>query len=185
MMKMNNKPFALLAVIVVLSVALLSACADSPEADDNADGVWCYMPRGLWPIEIRDYAPPESFFLSSATESVWTGTFTGESKDGRLLVSHGTYWPGEPTLFVSTSSFEDVVVGGVSGGLEMDAIGDRPDATSDWSGTWVVTSGTGDLEGLRAHGTFWGPGWLGNPEECGVIYYSVEEIDGIDFVDGD
>jgi len=86
--------------------------------------------------------------------------------------------------FVDAASFAEVEVGGKVGGLEMDAIGDRPDATSDWRGTWVVTSATGDLEGLRAHGTFWGPGWLppdGGTDECpegmGVIYYSVDEFE--------
>ena len=74
----------------------------------------------------------------------------------------------------------------------MDAIGDRPDAASDWRGTWIITSGTGDLEGLRGHGTFWGPGWLppdGGSDECpegmGVVYYSVEDIDGMDFDNDD
>jgi len=172
---MKKKMFVLLAVIMVLSVVSPSAFADSEE--DDADGIWCYTPTGLWPIEILGYAPPGKFFLSAAYESVWTGTFTGESKDGGLIVSHGTEFPGVPMLFIGTSSFEDVVVGGVSGDLEMDTIGDRPDATSDWRGTWVITSGTGDLEGFRAHGTFWGPGWLGDPEECGVIYYSVDEFE--------
>ena len=67
----------------------------------------------------------------------------------------------------------------------MDTIGGRLDVTSDWQGTWVVTSGTGGLEGFRAHGTFWGPGWLGDPAEPGVIYYAVEKMHGIDLGDGD
>jgi hypothetical protein len=153
-----------------------------PENND-ADGIWYYMPTGLSesPIEIPGgYTAPGKTFLSAAYKSRWTGTLTGESQDAGLIVSHGTDYPGVPMLFVGTSSFQEATVGGVSGGLELDAIGDRPDGTADWRGTWAVTSATGDLEGLQAHGTFWGPGWLGDPTEYGVIYYAVEEISGID-----
>ena len=56
------------------------------------------------------------------------------------------------------------------------------DSAGTWRGTWVVTSGTGGLEGLEARGSFWGPGWLppdGGSDECpegmGVVYYSVAD----------
>jgi hypothetical protein len=58
----------------------------------------------------------------------------------------------------------------------MDVKGDRPNLDSDWRGTWVITSGTGDLEGLQGKGIWWGPGWQGDPTECGVIYYSTVDI---------
>jgi hypothetical protein len=84
--------------------------------------------------------------------------------------------------FLDTSTFEDVEVDGVSGGLEMEAMGDV-DASGVWRGMWAVTSGSGDLEGFQAHGTFWGPGWLppdGGSDECpagmGVVYYAVEAM---------
>ncbi|MGD2147582.1 MAG: hypothetical protein PVH41_12875 [Anaerolineae bacterium] len=176
---MREKSSVLVAVIMVLSLALLSACAEPPEGEVEPDGVWCYKEAGLWKIEIPYYAPEETFFFSAAYDSVWTGTFTGESSDGGAVVSHGKYWPGEFLTFVSTSLFEDALVGGVSGGLQIDAVGDRPDENSDWRGTWAVTAGTGDLEGLRAHGTFWGPGYKGG-DKCGEIYYLVEEMSGID-----
>jgi hypothetical protein len=161
----------LLAVITVLCVALLSACAESAEDEVEPDGVWCYKGLGMYPVEIPWYAPAETTFLSARYEGVWTGTFTGESKGGGLIIAHGAHGFGEGLTFVSTSVFEDAVVGGVSGGLQIDAAGDRPDLSSDWRGTWAVTRGTGDLEDLRAHGTYCGPGYKGG--ECGEIYYSV------------
>ena len=156
------------------------------KGEAEADGLWCYAPDVITPIEPpHPVPPPGKAFMSATYASLWTGFFSGASADTGLIVAH-VIDPGPPPiaapmLFIGTSSFTDVEVGGVSGGLEMDAFGDKRDATSDWRGTWVITSGTGDLEGLRAHGTFWGPGWLppdGGTDECpdpmGVIYYSVE-----------
>ena len=157
------------------------AYADVPEGEDGADGVWYYSPvvEEIKPLPYPP-CPPGKAFLSATYTSRWTGTLAGASADTGILIAHGELPDAVPMLFVGTCSFKDVVVGSVSGDLEMDTIGHRPDATSQWRGTWVVTSGTGGLEGLCARGTFWGPGWLGNPAEPGVIYYSVEEMHGVE-----
>ena len=185
---MKTKLFVLLAGIVVLSVALLSACADSPEDDDDADGLWCYAPifERIKPITFDPYeGDPSKGFSQVPYVSEWTGDLNGSSTDYGVTIDH-VIEPGPPVVavpvrFIDTSTFEDVEVGGVSGGLEMEAMGDV-DASGVWRGTWVVTSGTGGLEGFQAHGTFWGPGWLppdGGADECpegmGVVYYSVED----------
>jgi hypothetical protein len=116
--------------------------------------------------------------------SEFTGYFEGASMDYGLVISH-ILDPGPPAVsapvrFVGTSTFEQVEVDGVSGGLQMESMADV-DASGVWWGTWVVTSGTGDLAGFQAHGTFWGPGWLppdGGSDECpagmGPVYYAVE-----------
>ena len=87
-----------------------------------------------------------------------------------------------PMLFVGTVSFADVQVGNASGGLEMDIaadiLGASPADFTEFRGSWIITSGTGDLSDLRGHGTWWGPGWQGDPNECGVIYYSVDFMSG-------
>ncbi len=113
--------------------------------------------------------------MSAAYLSEWTGTIAGPSTDYGLALGHG----GIPMLFLGTSSFTDAEVAGRVGGLEMDAIGDRPLPTAIWRGKWRITSGTGELEGLLGVGKFWGPGWPppeGGTDECpdgfGVIYYS-------------
>jgi hypothetical protein len=46
----------------------------------------------------------------------------------------------------------------------------RPDAMAEWRGRWRIIGGTADMEDTRGRGTWWGPGWLGDPEEPGVIY---------------
>jgi hypothetical protein len=182
--KMKKRLFVLLAVIVVLSMALIPALADSDE--DDADGVWCYTPNlaAMTPIEFDEYAGQKAFSTTTET-GVWTGTFTGNSKEYGFLVFQDEF----PRLFMATVWFDTVEVGGASGGLEMDVAGDLmpspPETISEFSGRWVITGGTGELENLRGEGAWWGPGWQGDPEECGVIYYSVEYLDGIDIDDDD
>lgn len=188
---MNNKLFVLLAVVMVLSLVSCSAPTESPESEVEADGLWCYAPvfERIEPITFDPYkGDPGKAFLQVPYVSEWTGVFDGSSTDYGVVIGHVLAPDTDPVpmSFIDTSSFAKVEVDGKVGGLEMDAIGDRPDAASEWRGTWMITGGTGDLEGLRAHGTFWGPGWLppdGGTDECpegmGVIYYSVEDIDGI------
>ena len=181
---MNKKLFVLLAVIMVLSMVSCSAPTDSPEGEGDADGVWCYMPvfESIKPITFDPYeGDPGKEFQQVPYVSEWTGIFNGSSTDYGLLIFHilDPNAPSAPMAFVDAAWFAEVEVDGKVGGLGMDAIGDRPDPTADWRGTWVITSGTGELENLRGHGTFWGPGWLppdGGTDECpegmGVIYYS-------------
>lgn len=177
---MNKKLFVLLPLLMVLSVALVPAHADSD--DDEEDGVWCYTPdlTELTFFPIGDYAGDKAF-ASTVETGDWTGTFTGVSKDYGTIVFH----PSGPTLFIGTVTFDSVEVDGASGGLEMDVVGDRHDPSSDWDGTWRITGGTGELEALQGHGDWWGPGWQGDPAACGVIYYSVDDIDFDDDDDDD
>ncbi len=145
---------------------------------------WCYEPDMTRVLPIDDPHPqasPGKALVPAVYDAVWTGFLSGKSADTGLLVAHLMDSVPVPMLFVGTSSFESATVGGASGGLELDAMGAKPDLTSDWWGTWAISSGTGDLEGLRAHGTFWGPGWVppdGGSDECpegmGAIYYSVD-----------
>ena len=178
---MNKKLFVLLGLIILFTAALIPAFAD--DDDDDADGVWCYTPDifKLQEVSFDPYAgDPETQFLAVPYFSDWSGTFAGTSIDYGLLVAHSF----EPFLFVGTVSFVGEV-DGVTGGLEMDVMGDRPDLTSDWVGTWKITKGTGDLENFQGHGTFWGPGWQGDLEECGVIYYAVTDMEDNDDDDDD
>ena len=173
---MKKKFLIIMSVILVLS--LLSILAFADDDDDDADGIWCYTPD-LSTLQTVTFDPyggdPTKAFLAAAYSSTWTGTFSGSSTDYGLLVAHGP----EPFSFVGTVSF----VGEVddeSGTLEMDVMGDRPAIGADWRGTWVITGGTSELADLEGHGEWWGPGWQGDPLECGVIYYSAEDLDDDD-----
>jgi hypothetical protein len=82
------------------------------------------------------------------------------------------------SLYVGTVSFTLINNDGRSSDLEMRIIGRSFDANSDWQGRWVITGGTGALEGLRGYGAWWGYGLNPTkPEECGVIHYSVDGMD--------
>ena len=178
---MNKKILILLIVLAVFVTMSITSCAAPSEADVDEDGIWCYTPTGVLPVIFDPYEGDSSkAFMQASYVSEWTGTFTGESVDYGLAVAHilspDPEMPPVPMTFTGTSTFPNVEVEGKVGSMEMNATGDRTDPTADWEGTWVITSGSGELEGFQAHGAFWGPGWLGDFDECGVIYYSVNEM---------
>ncbi len=154
----------------------MTACADSTEEKGDADGIWCYTPNTTNDfLKVAD----NNYYEALGYESDWTGTFTGASEDFGMSVMHSSgavRFPGRG-IFIGTVSFASVDVDGTSGGLEMYVIGERPNHVTDWEGSWVITSGTGALEDLQGQGTWWGPGWQGNFSDCGVIYYSVDDLD--------
>ena len=172
--------------LLVVSGADVSGETGAQVRAAGADGLWCYVPdfNKLYPIgDPHPKPPPGKAFLSAVYKSVWTGYLSGESTDTGLLVAHVIDGTPAPMLFLDTSSFTNATVGGASGGLELDAMGHIPGPTGDWWGTWAISSGSGDLEGVQAHGTFWGPGWVppdgGGSDLCpkgmGLIYYSVDD----------
>lgn len=171
---MNKKLSVLLTVIVLLSLVTIAACTSTTD-DEDADGIWEYMPDfpSMYMHDFDGYEGDKAFF-AVPYDSKWTGAFTGTSMDFGLGIMHVE----GPMLFVDVTSFAEVEACGTVGGLELDVLGDRPDPSADWIGTWVITNGTGDLADLQGHGTFWGPGYLmDKPDDYGVIYYAVDEMD--------
>jgi hypothetical protein len=150
----------------------------------NADGIWCYRPLGPPVLVDVGFEPAGKQLWAGHYLGEWTGTFQGVSEDTGLMVAHeidpGPPPIAAPMLYIGTVTFAEVEVAGVSGGLEMDLnmeiLGESPGTASQGKGRWIITSGTGDLQGFRAEGAWWGPGWNPEkPEECGVIYYSVDD----------
>ena len=172
----------------VSGARISSNTAMGTKSTADADGLWCYTPvfERLKPVAFEPYeGDPGKVLAQVPWVSQWSGFLNGPSIDYGFVIEHvldpGPPVVAAPMLFIATNTFKEVEVDGVSGGLEMDSMGDV-DPSGGWRGTWVVTSGTGDLEGFQARGTFWGPGWLppdGGTDQCpegmGVIYYSVEE----------
>lgn len=170
---MKRRITAPLLILLLVLVLAIPALADQYKPK-KADGIWYYMPEllGIQMVEFEGYdGDPGKAFMSVPYDSQWTGTFNGVSNDYGLAITHGL----DPMLFVATVSF-DGEVDGSTGTLEMDVFGDRAAVGEDWKGPFVITSGTDGLEGLQGHGYWWGPGWLGDPSEHGVIYYVVEEL---------
>jgi hypothetical protein len=174
MRMMRTKVFALLAAIMVVSAASIAACTPSSAAG-NADGVWCYLPRKGQAETVK--VVDNNHILSGQYDGSWTGTFAGSSEEfgAAVIRSSGR------RLYIGVVSFDSVDVGGKSGGLEMHVVGVKEDPNSEWEGSWVITDGTGEMEGLRGEGKWWGTGWQSDFEVCGELQYSVDELDfGLD-----
>ncbi|MDH3498771.1 MAG: hypothetical protein OEM97_01495, partial [Acidimicrobiia bacterium] len=130
----------------------------------------------LTPLALDAAYDGPKLFFTTVEDAEWTGVFEGLSRDYGAISIPSPDAAG-PTMAMLTVIFDEVEVRGKTGRLELDAYGGRPDGTSDWEGNWVITSASGELEGLKGHGTWWGPGYsLDTPDECGVIYYDVRRL---------
>lgn len=154
--------FVLLVVIMILSIGAIPAFAGPPE--NNASGDWCYELADGTDVKV---AGGNIFVLDFNDYGHWNGTFNGDSFDeGWIVMRDKGYW-----FFRTTVSFDEVKVLGKTGGLKMHVNGWIPadwESFSEYEGTWVITRATGELKGLRGHGT-----WDGGSTECpgyGVPY---------------
>ena len=160
---MTKKRFVILAVILVLSLFWIPAMAGPPQ---EASGEWYYLPAA--PPQTTKIAGGNVFMTISDT-GYFTGAIAGEEVDtGSVVIHRNGLW-----FYLGVVSFAEATVDGRTGGLEMEVIGRRPDAFSEWVGTWRITAATGDLVGLHGEGTWAGPGWNpAFPLEHGVVSYS-------------
>lgn len=157
---MKKKLFVLLAVMMVISIIAIPALANPP--DDNASGDWCYALADGTDIK---QAGGNTFVLDFNDNGHWFGAFSGYSLDeGWIVMRQKGYW-----VFNSNVSFDEVTVLGKTGGLEIRVNGRIPadwEDFSEYQGKWVITTATGELRGLRGHGT-----WDGGPTtNCGGDY---------------
>lgn len=147
-----------IAMILVLLIAMsVPVHAGPPE---TVSGLWQYQPF----IENVRTAGGNTF-LDTFENGKWTGTFSGTStEDGEVVIHSSGAWS-----FRAIVSFEGKV-DDRAGELTMLVVGSRPDVLTDWTGRWVIISGTDELAALHGQGTWWGPG-APNVGEWGDIYY--------------
>lgn len=147
--------FATSAMVLMMGV---SPAVASPQI--NVSGTWEYIPT----FEFTKVAG-SNLFVSGTDVGFWDGTFEGESYEEYVAVfhkSHGTYQ--------GRMEFEGEV-DGKFGTLTIKTNGSGPfPLPVDWSGTWVILSGTGELENLHGQGTWWGD--LPNLEYEGKAHFS-------------
>jgi hypothetical protein len=154
------------ALLIAGSVALLLAFSTPLQAGSSstAKGLWQYTP-----FTKNERLDDCNKVLTTFEDGVWSGTFDGLStEDGKVIIHCSGWWS-----FFAIVTFEEVTVEGKTGGLFMSVKGSKPDETSDWCGFWVIVDGTRELESLRGHGSWWGPG-APAPEVQGDIYYEGE-----------
>jgi len=146
----------------VAALLLISATPAQASPPEEAGGTWLYIPT-----VVAERTAGCNTFLDTTEEGIWDGTFVGESFEVGNVVIHCNGRLG----FMAIVTFDEVTVDGKVGSLQMSVNGVNQDPAIGWVGHWVVLSGSGELENLRGNGTFWGPGWLGNPTEYGEIFY--------------
>ena len=188
-MNKKNLIIVLLGVFLVLVLVLVPAFAAGNGKGKGlgrkkADGTWCYAPGPPNPEDFNfAYSIGENDFFTGSYASDWTGTFTGSSTDNGFVIWQSP--EGGPAMFVDVITFDEVEVGGKTGGLVLYVYGERQ--TSAWEpGPWFIAGASGELEGLAGRGKWW-PG--DENIECAEglipVYYSVDKLHGLDFDDDD
>jgi hypothetical protein len=154
-----------LGVAALLVMSALPASAGPPQ---DAAGHWTYMTALT---DVREAGC--NTFLTINEYDTLTGTFEG----GTLDPEHGPTGAGVVVAHCSGSfnykallRFEEMTVDGKTGGVVISVNGRLADPTSEWTGNWVIVSATGELEGLRGQGKWWGPG-AGGPGLEGHLDY--------------
>ena len=159
-----RKLLVLLSMFVLL-VALMPVAPAAASFPTNVSGMMHYTPYLTNPDEAPKTTPGGNTFFDTYEDSWWEGSFKGTSYDECVVIIHRS---GRWT-YRATGYFEGSV-NGKKGKLTMRLTGSRPDGESDWSGHWVILSGSGGLKNLRGQGTFEGPGSPGFGEEGDISY---------------
>ena len=137
----------------------------------SVEGQWLYLPDPF----IDDRVVDGNLLVTVIDKAKWTGGFLGTSTDIGPAVFHAS----GSVNYEGTVSFEGKVLDDATstllgeGTLKISVAGSKSAKVGDeWQGKWVILSGTGNLEALRGHGSWWGPGYNPDiPTEYGVIDY--------------
>ena len=142
----------LLTPLIVCMVALLSMLSMPVHATPPmlAEGSFDYT------FEIMDEKWADGHWFFTATEyETWQGDFEGTAVSFFRVVWFN-YAEGPLNVWLR-SDFEGTVMGR-EGTLVIQLVGWRY-LPEDWSGQWVIISGTGELANLHGQGTWGGPGF--------------------------
>jgi len=163
----------IVSVILVLFLIAIPALADSLQQGDEAPDVWCYMPTKVVESPVGD-----AVLVKVWDDGYWTGTF--QIAEGKPTKEFGitVVYPTDPDdplavrlVWSGTVFFPQVTVNGKTGQLWMRAFAVKEPYAENWQGTWVITHSSGEVAGIQGHGTVEGPGWTGEPVDCGNGYW--------------
>jgi uncharacterized surface protein with fasciclin (FAS1) repeats len=147
---MNRKVAKHVLVLVTLTLVLvLSALPASAFVDEGSTttvaGSFVYAPTPVFQWSQGNYA-----FMYGTDTAVWEGDLTGTSTEDYVAVIHSSGY----AIYHGTVTFTGSLAGR-EGTLEILFEGTTPGPFDQWSGTWEVTGGTGELANAHGEGTFW------------------------------
>jgi hypothetical protein len=145
----------ILFILVIVAIALfglsITAYAESPIEEVSAD--FTYIPT-----IIGMKLAGGNMFLDATDVGTWAGDFTGTSYEEYTAVLHGFegFFIYEKGFYKGTATFTGDVKG-KEGTLDILFIGKSSGSPfmDDWTGTWRILSGTGELENLHGTGIFY------------------------------
>ena len=135
----------MMCIVAILSTLSISSAHATPPT--TASGDWTYI---VTHEEITREADGNTFIYGEDV-GTWTGTFDGTSDETFIVVVHRSGFMYYKGLLDFTGT-----VDGKSGTLVIRTVGKYDPGTEEWSGQWVIISGTDDLANLRGQGTFRG-----------------------------
>jgi len=138
----------LMCIVALLSTLSIPAVHATPPT--TASGDWTYTPT-----IIDERWADGNLFRYGEEDSVWHGTFEGESDDVFTVVIHPSGFRNVKGLIYFTGTVPGLT--GESGSLVIRFVGEGTPPPVTWSGEWVILRGTGGLANLRGQGIWWGP----------------------------
>ena len=143
----------LLTLLLVCMVLPIAVHADSPV---DVAGDFVYIPAI---VSLKQAG--SNLFIDATDTATWTGAFEGTSTEEYVVGLHGSTGVfGTPDFAFKEAIYKGTVtftgeVEGKAGTLEILFVGKAPGDLADWTGTWRILSGTGELANLRGTGVFW------------------------------
>ena len=155
------RKISLLLLVVMVVLAFMQSIPVAASTPTDVIGTMYYTPYLAGEPKIAG----GNTFLETVEESRWEGSFEGVSFDECNVVIHRSgAWAYNAIVYFEGS------VSGQTGKLTMRFTGSRPDALSDWEGSWVILNGADGLANLHGQGIFYGPGSPGFGEVGAVTY---------------
>ena len=143
-----------------------------PPVDVAGDFVYVPVPVGL-------RQAGDNLFLDAIDTATWTGDFEGTSTEEYVVVLYRTSggldildpaFTFDQGFYRGTATFTGEVQGR-EGTLEILFEGRSPGSLADWTGTWRILSGTGELANLHGTGIFYNnTDQYGNKIPCDIHY---------------